>query len=59
MEDKEQDMIRRRAYELWERQGDARGCAEEFWEQARRQIEEESRFAVDGGFSALEHRWAS
>jgi hypothetical protein len=36
MEDqKEQDRIRRRAYDLWERQGSPEGRAEEFWEQAK------------------------
>lgn len=42
MEDqKEQDLIRRRAYELWERQGSPEGRAEEFWEEARTQISNE------------------
>ncbi|GAB5097170.1 DUF2934 domain-containing protein [Caballeronia sp. HLA56] len=42
MEDhKEQDRIRRRAYELWEREGSPDGRAEEFWEQARTQLEAE------------------
>ncbi|WP_250516819.1 DUF2934 domain-containing protein [Caballeronia sp. INDeC2] len=31
---KEQDRIRRRAYEIWEREGSPEGRAEEFWEQA-------------------------
>ncbi|SAL02863.1 DUF2934 domain-containing protein [Caballeronia ptereochthonis] len=42
MEDqKEQDRIRRRAYELWERQGSPDGRAEEFWEQAKAILAEE------------------
>jgi hypothetical protein len=32
---KEEDRIRRRAYELWEREGSPDGHAEEFWEQAK------------------------
>lgn len=42
MEDqKEQDRIRRRAYEIWEREGSPDGRAEEFWEQAKTSLEEE------------------
>lgn len=35
---KEQDRIRRRAYEIWEREGSPEGRAEEFWEQATASI---------------------
>jgi Protein of unknown function (DUF2934) len=43
MEDqKEQDRIRRRAYELWERQGSPEGRAEEFWELAKTSLAEET-----------------
>ena len=38
---KEQDRIRRRAYELWERQGSPDGRAEEFWELAKTSLEAE------------------
>lgn len=49
MEDqKEQDRIRRRAYELWERQGSPEGRAEEFWELAKTSLaEEEPESAAD------------
>ena len=38
---KEQDRIRRRAYELWEREGSPDGRAEEFWQQAIASLEAE------------------
>ncbi|WP_321800422.1 DUF2934 domain-containing protein [Caballeronia sp. J97] len=38
---KEQDRIRRRAYEMWEREGGPDGRAEEFWEKAIASIEAE------------------
>lgn len=38
---KEQDRIRRRAYEMWERDGSPEGRAEEFWQRAITSIEEE------------------
>ncbi|MDR5782716.1 DUF2934 domain-containing protein [Caballeronia sp. LZ065] len=42
MEDqKEQDRIRRRAYEIWEREGSPDGRAEEFWQQAKTSLEAE------------------
>jgi hypothetical protein len=42
MEDqKEQDRIRRRAYEIWEREGSPDGRAEEFWQQAKTSLEKE------------------
>nr|WP_284508385.1 MULTISPECIES: DUF2934 domain-containing protein [unclassified Caballeronia] len=40
-EQKEQDRIRRRAYEIWEREGSPDGRAEEFWQQAQASIEAE------------------
>lgn len=40
-EQKEQDRIRRRAYEIWEREGSPNGRAEEFWQQAQASIEAE------------------
>lgn len=43
MEDqKEQDRIRRRAYELWEREGSPDGRAEEFWQRAIESLDTES-----------------
>ncbi|GJH17539.1 DUF2934 domain-containing protein [Caballeronia novacaledonica] len=45
-EQKEQDRIRRRAYEIWEREGSPEGRAEEFWEQAIASISAEDAQAV-------------
>lgn len=39
--------LRVRAYELWEKDGSLEGCADEYWEQARAQIDEEES-APDG-----------
>ena len=36
-----EDKIRVRAYELWEKDGSPEGRADEYWEQARAQIEDE------------------
>lgn len=42
MEDqKAQDRIRRRAYELWEQQGSPEGRAEELWELAKASLGED------------------
>ncbi|SAK84315.1 hypothetical protein AWB76_05827 [Caballeronia temeraria] len=38
---KEQDRIRRRAYEMWEREGSPDGRAEEFWQRAISSLEAE------------------
>jgi len=43
---KEQDRIRRRAYEIWEREGSPEGRAEEFWEQAIASISAEDAQGV-------------
>jgi hypothetical protein len=42
-----EEKIRVRAYELWEKDGSLEGCADEYWEQARAQIDEEES-AADG-----------
>ncbi|RKE37183.1 hypothetical protein B0G76_3419 [Paraburkholderia sp. BL23I1N1] len=45
-----EEKIRVRAYELWEKDGSPEGRADEYWEQARIQIdEEESGADGDGG----------
>ena len=50
MEDqKEQDRIRRRAYEIWEREGSPDGRAEEFWQQAIESLEAEDSQGFGGG----------
>ncbi|WP_133663965.1 DUF2934 domain-containing protein [Paraburkholderia sp. BL10I2N1] len=36
-----EEKIRVRAYELWEKDGSPEGRADEYWEQARAQIEDE------------------
>jgi hypothetical protein len=36
-----EEKIRVRAYELWEKDGSPEGRADEYWEQARAQIDEE------------------
>ncbi|MFP3556960.1 MULTISPECIES: DUF2934 domain-containing protein [Paraburkholderia] len=41
------EKIRVRAYELWEKDGSLEGCADEYWQQARAQIDEEES-AADG-----------
>jgi hypothetical protein len=35
------EKIRMRAYELWEKDGSLEGCADEYWQQAQAQIDEE------------------
>ncbi|SPB14409.1 hypothetical protein NOV72_01651 [Caballeronia novacaledonica] len=46
---KEQDRIRRRAYEIWEREGSPEGRAEEFWQQAIASLQaEESQNGAAG-----------
>jgi hypothetical protein len=42
-----EEKMRVRAYELWEKDGSLEGCADEYWEQARAQIDEEES-AADG-----------
>jgi hypothetical protein len=37
----QEDKIRVRAYELWQKDGSPEGRADEYWEQARAQIEDE------------------
>ncbi|SAL30064.1 hypothetical protein AWB73_02498 [Caballeronia turbans] len=46
---KEQDRIRRRAYEIWEREGSPDGRAEEFWQQAIASIEAEDAQGATSG----------
>ena len=53
-EQKEQDRIRRRAYEIWEREGSPGGRAEEFWEQAIASISAEGAQAVNPGNAAAD-----
>jgi hypothetical protein len=36
-----EEQIRARAYELWEKDGSPEGRADEYWEQAKAQIDEE------------------
>ena len=48
-EQKEHDRIRRRAYEIWEREGSPEGRAEEFWERAEASIGAEDAQSPDGG----------
>ena len=43
-----EDAIRRRAYELWERQGSPEGRADEFWESAKDALKEDDAQRVDG-----------
>jgi len=38
-----EEKVRTRAYEIWEREGRPTGRAQQHWEQARREIENESR----------------
>ncbi|TCG03266.1 hypothetical protein BZM27_49805 [Paraburkholderia steynii] len=44
-----EEKIRVRAYELWERDGSPEGRADEYWEQARFQIDEEASEADGNG----------
>lgn len=48
---KEQGRIRRRAYEIWEREGSPEGRAEEFWQQAKSSLEAEDLISAAGGQS--------
>ncbi|PRX33407.1 Protein of unknown function (DUF2934) [Paraburkholderia sp. BL18I3N2] len=50
-----EEKIRRRAYELWEEDGSLEGCADEYWQQARAQIDEEESEA-NGGKAASKGR---
>ncbi|MDH6149493.1 MULTISPECIES: DUF2934 domain-containing protein [Paraburkholderia] len=50
-----EEKIRVRAYELWEKDGSPDGRADECWEQARAQIEEEESEA-DGSGADLKGR---
>ncbi|MBC8752442.1 hypothetical protein OKW43_005704 [Paraburkholderia sp. WC7.3g] len=50
-----EEKIRVRAYELWEKDGSPDGRADEYWEQARAQIEEEESEA-DGSGADLKGR---
>lgn len=45
----QEDLIRRRAYELWEREGSPDGRADEFWDQAAASIASESPAASETG----------
>lgn len=42
------DHISARSYEIWEREGRESGRAEEYWDRARLEIEEEIRAAIEG-----------
>jgi hypothetical protein len=42
------DYISARSYEIWEREGRESGRADEYWDRARLQIEEEIRLAIEG-----------
>ncbi len=42
------DYISARSYEIWEREGRESGRADEYWERARQEIEEEIRMAIEG-----------
>jgi hypothetical protein len=42
------ERIRERAYTLWEEDGALEGCADEYWRQAREQIEGELRREENG-----------
>lgn len=44
----DQDRVRRRAYELWEREGRPEGRDREHWEQARREIKAEGGASAPG-----------
>jgi hypothetical protein len=44
-----EEKIRVRAYELWEKDGSPAGRADEYWEQARAQIDEEESAADENG----------
>jgi hypothetical protein len=36
------ELVRATAYALWEADGSMEGCADEYWQKARRLVEEES-----------------
>jgi hypothetical protein len=38
----QEEQIRTRAYYLWEQSGDQKGTPDEYWEQARAEIEKEA-----------------
>ena len=42
------EQIRVRAYELWEKDGSVEGRADEYWEQAKAQIDEEETAGENG-----------
>jgi hypothetical protein len=37
-----EEMIRARAYELWQQDGGLEGCADEYWQMARALVEKET-----------------
>ena len=43
------DKIRERAYALWEQQGRPEEATEDFWHEARRQLEAEAGASDEGG----------
>ena len=47
MAGEDEDRIRRRAYEMWEEHGRPEGRDQEYWEQARREIEEGGQSRAD------------
>jgi hypothetical protein len=46
-----EEKIRVRAYELWEKNGSPEGRADEYWEQAKAQIDEEGTADENGAES--------
>lgn len=53
---KEQDRIRRRAYEIWEREGSPEGRAEEFWQKAIESLDAEDPQGVGESASSQSER---
>ncbi|MBC8748567.1 MULTISPECIES: DUF2934 domain-containing protein [Paraburkholderia] len=47
--DSREEKVRVRAYQLWEKDGSPEGRADEYWEQARIQIDEEESGADGNG----------
>ena len=46
------EKVRRRAYELWKRDGEAHGRHEDHWREAERQIEAEAQFVAEDSASS-------
>jgi len=47
-ESSQEEQIRTRAYYLWQQAGDPKGTPDEYWEQARDEIEKEAPPIVSG-----------